>query len=418
MGVHIEPFAAVRFAAEVGELSDLVCPPFDNISAEQKAELWAKHAHNAVRLILSGPEDSEAWYAEAAQRWRQWQAEGILARDPQPAVYLYETEYTVEGRTLLRRGFVARLRLPETESDAVRPHERTFEGPRADRLRLYRAAGAILSPVFFLYRDPQAATLPLLAAPDAGGWEFQARDGFGYSHRMARLTDVETVRGLQEALRRAEVMIADGHHRFATAQTLRDQLRQERGESPDAPWNYTLVYFVPVEDPGLSILPTHRLVSFAPPPDLPYLLSQMGKLFEVVQSDELPVPRGKGELGIVLREGQYRLRLREGVSMRPHLPPETSPAYEQLDVVLAHTGFLEQCLGITPEQYGEKLRFARGASEAAARALTGKCDLALLLPPTSVDEVMAVAAAGERMPQKSTDFFPKVLTGMVFYAHA
>ncbi len=414
MGVAIEPFAAVRFADSAGELSQLVCPPFDNISKEQKAELWARHPHNAVRLILSGEHDPENWYPEAARRWRDWRAENILVNDPQPAVYVYETEYHVEGKTLLRHGFIARQRLPETDSSDVRPHERTFEGPKADRLNLYRAAQAILSPVFFIYRDPQRVSLPLLSVSH---WDLEARDGFGYHHRIARLTDPGRIATLAAALARSEVMVADGHHRFATAINLRNEMRQKHGDQPNAPWNYTLVYFVPVEDAGLTILPTHRLVSFGAPVDVPYLLAQMEKLFEVTSDDALPIPRGKGELGVMLREGQYRLRLRDNVKMLDYLPLNTSEAYEHLDVVTLHTGLLEQCLSITAQQYGEKLRFVRGASEAAARVLAGKCDMAVLLPPTSVEEVLAVAGAGERMPQKSTDFYPKVLTGMVFYAH-
>ncbi|MBE7559466.1 DUF1015 domain-containing protein [bacterium] len=415
MGVVIEPFAAVRFAPAAGDLSQLVCPPFDNISGEQKLELWARHPHNAVRLILSAEGDPDFWYPHAARRWRDWQDQGILTTDASPAIHLYETEYSVDGRTLVRRGFIARLRLPESDSDQVKPHERTFEGPKADRLNLYRATNAILSPVFFIYRDPQKATLPLLSSEH---WEMEARDGFGFRHRLARLTDPAAIAALAAALARSEVMVADGHHRFATALNLRDELRARYGHQPHAPWNYTLVYLAPVEDPGLTILPTHRLLSFGAPLDVPYLLSQMEKLFEVSSVDHLPLPRGKGELGVVLREGQYRLRLRSGVRMLDFLPINTSQAYEHLDVVLAHTGLLQECLGIGPEQYGEKLRFVRGAGEAAARVLSGKCDLAVLLPPTSVDEVLAVAAAGEKMPQKSTDFFPKVLTGMVFYSHA
>ena len=412
MSARIQPLAAVRFTPAAGRLSDLVCPPYDNISADLKRALWDKSPHNAVRLVLSAEGDPLDWHAAAARRWVDWRGAGLLAADAEPGIYLYEIEYEVDGKTLARRGFMARQRLPETDSTDVRPHERTFEGPKADRLKLFRASRAILSPVFLLYRDPREETLPLLSS---AAWDAEAQDIFGYRHRIRRVVDPAVIATLSDALARSDVMIADGHHRFATAQNLRDQMRAEHGDDPDAPWNFTLTYFVPVEDPGLSILPTHRLLKLKPDDDLPWMLSQMEKLFDVRQVESLSAPGSKGEIGVATREGNYRLTLLPGASLKDLLPLETSESYEKLDVVLLHAGLLGECLGIAPEEYAERITYVRGAEAAEAMVVSGKADVAFLLHPTSVEEVLAVAGTGERMPQKSTDFYPKALTGLLFY---
>jgi uncharacterized protein (DUF1015 family) len=416
MPVTIKPFSALRFQPQAGDLNDLICPPYDKISPEQKTQLWNKSEHNAVRITLPGDNDPVDWYPQAAQRCMQWQEQNILALDNAPAFYIYEVEYKVENAVYHRKGFLAIQSLPEEGSADVKPHENTFEGPKADRLRLMRATQMATSPIFLLYRDPQTATLPLLTPQK---WDSQAVDQFGNTHRMSALTDPKAQAQLQEALARSEVMIADGHHRFATAQNYRKEQREKLGDMPDAPWNFNLVYLVPVEDPGLSVLPTHRLLSLGGIPDASALISKIQEVFDVkTVHSGYPTPTKKGELGFILKNEKYILTLRDEVKMTSMLPQGTSSAYAGLDVVLLHTGLFSQCLGVNPDNYADKLSFAKTAKEATNKVENSSVDLAVLLHSTSVDEVMEVAAEGEKMPQKSTDFYPKVLTGMVFYPHS
>ena len=392
----VSPFRALRYdAAHVGDLAAVVAPPYDVISGAQQDALYARSPWNVVRLILPR-EPGRATAAGATLR--AWIESGVLALDPEPALYFYSQEFSLgDGSRHRRDGVLCRLGLEEFASGVVRPHERTFPGPKADQLALLRATGAYLSPIFGLYARPGEQLRDV--AGIAGAPLVQLTEEHGETHRLWRVTDPHAVAQVAAALAGETIFIADGHHRYETALAY----RAERGaEGPSS----ILAFVSNMEERGLVVLPTHRLVRVPlrlPAADLEASLRQS---FAV---EPLPPdgPRPAGALDVVLPDRRLRLHPRAAALARVAGLP---PTIRGLDVAVLHGAILEPILGVGS---GE-LEFTHEAGEAFEAVASRRATAAFLLNPPSVAAVRAVCLAGELMPEKSTYFDPKLASGLVF----
>ncbi len=434
---EIRPFRALRFDPEVvGGLGPIVAPPYDVIGAELRESLLARSPRNAVRLDLpfgEPGEDPDERYRRVARTFAAWRSDGALRKDPKVAVYVYEQTYVVPGTSLERtqRGFFARLHLePFGPDGGVLPHERTLAAAREDRYRLLRATGVNTSPVVVLYGDPGGSTAAELAAIAATTPVADLVDDDGVRHRLWVVTDEGSdgaASRLTAAAGRGPVYIADGHHRYETALRYRDERRMTRSCEPDPPFDYLLALFLDADD-ELTVLPTHRVVRGLGDEGLARLRAGLDELFEIAPTTaEALVARfeaagglagGEGRYGLVTRDLAWLLTARRG-AFEP-LVPAGGEAVRRLDVtILAAT--LEALAGIDAAAVagGERIRYTKSAAEAVALVEAGVdgADAAFLLEPTPVGSILDVSGAGDVMPQKSTYFYPKALTGLVFNPH-
>jgi uncharacterized protein (DUF1015 family) len=433
----IRPFRALRFdPSSVGDLGLVVAPPYDVIEPEERRRLVARHPVNVVRLDLPAEEVGDApddRYRRAARTLAAWRSDGTLRKDPHPSLYVYEQTYRVPGTDVERtqRGFFARLRLEPYGSDGgVLPHERTLSAPKEDRYKLLRATGVNTSPVVGLYDDAARSVPGLLAEVTARAAGVDLTDDDGVRHRLWAITadgtgrDGEIAGGFVAAAARGPVTIADGHHRYETALRYRDERRMTRSCEEDPAFDYLLMLFLEASEP-LTVLPTHRIVRGAGQA-ASGLLERVGELFDVEpisSADELVAETragalasgGKGRFGLWTRDGGARLIARRA-ALRPELPPG-GDALRHLDVTVLGAA-LERLLGLDAEAVARgAVGYTKSADEAVAAVETGDADAAFLLEPTPVASIEAVARDGDVMPQKSTYFYPKALTGLVINPH-
>ncbi len=417
----VQPLRALHYdPAVAGPLQDVVAPPYDVIDSEQRAALLARSPLNIVAVDL--PEGEPDRYAAAAALLADWQSEGALVRDGEPALWAHTQDYTgPDGRRRTRRGFFCRVLIEEYGPGRVRPHERTHPGPKEDRLRLTRATRANISPIFSLYSDPgQAAWRALAPATEAPPWG-EVTDPDGTVHRLWRVADPAAIAAVQEATREAELLIADGHHRYETMQAYAREIEDAEGESqPPGDHRYILMCLVALEDPGLTVFPTHRLVRGLDAGRRQALRAALERDFdisEVAVEQIAPAPgRGPLELGFIDSESgrPLRLRLKDQAIADAALAGHAA-AYRQLDTGVLEALVLKGALGLSDEDISHfnGLFYARDTEEALAMVASGEYDAAFLMRPTPVEQVREVAAAGENMPPKSTFFFPKLLTGLL-----
>ena len=416
----IVPFRGILYdTARAGVLDRLLAPPYDVISDQERMSLAGKSPHNAVRLVL--PEgEGDAKYGNAARDLRRWLEEGILRRDERRSLYRYHQRFAIGGQTITRGGFICRIRLQRFEEGVVLPHERTLSGPKLDRLKLKRATRAHLSQVFGLYSDPARKIDAEFAALEGGPPELEGRTDDGVVHRLWRLTDPAAQQRVAAAMAGKKVYIADGHHRYETMLAIRDELRAE-ATSPRSSVEYGSIFLTSMEDPGLIVLPTHRVVHGLRGFDLLRFLERLEVRFEV---QELPpdgadalrgrlAESGRARPSFVLASGGrvFLLALRRG---EESAVPGPTPL-RKLDVPILHALILEEILGIDrPAQEKQvNLRYVKDAAGALEQARLPEVQAVFLLNPTQVGQLREVADAGEVMPQKSTFFFPKLASGLV-----
>jgi uncharacterized protein (DUF1015 family) len=408
----VQPLRALHYdLAKVGPLADVAAPPYDVIDPEQRAALAARSPYNVVRIDL--PEGDPDPYAEAARILQGWREEGAVVRDDEPALWTLTQDYAgPDGRELTRHGVFARVRVEDYGPGRIRPHERTHPGPKEDRLRLTRATQANLSPIFSLYDDPSSATAAVLAAATPFG---ELTDDDGTVNRLGRVSDPAAIAAFQDALEPAELLIADGHHRYETARVYADEVGGE-GEH-----RYVLMCLVALQDEGLTVFPTHRLIKDTSRQTQEALGATLRELFTVEEIDQaqLRPPDGDGPLTMgyidsFFKRG-FRLTLKDQAIADRAL--EGAPdAYRRLDTAVLEALVLEGPLGLTEDDIAHLrgLGYSRTDDEALQLVLSGAYDAAFLLRSTPVQQVRDVAAAGMNMPPKSTYFFPKVPTGLLF----
>jgi uncharacterized protein (DUF1015 family) len=411
---EIKPLRALHYdLVTAGSLEDLVAPPYDVIDAEQRAALVSRSPYNVVQIDLP---TGDTPYEDAAALFAEWQDAGIVIRDEQDAVWAYEQQYTgPDGLQRTRRGFFARVRVEDYGAGRIRPHERTHPGPKEDRLRLTRATKANLSPIFSLYSDPTGAAWGALEPSTAGAPWGEVSDGDGTLHRVWRVGEPAAIEVVTEALDGVEMLIADGHHRYETARVYADEIGGEGGH------RYVLMCLVALEDPGLTIFPTHRLVRGLDEARWAALDAAIARDFEstpVSRKEIAPAPSdGPLEFGYIdvrSREPR-RIRLREQAIADAALP-NSSQAYQRLDTGVLEELLLKGALGLSDDDISHlhDFGYARDAEQALALIDSGEYDAAFVLRATPVQQVRDVAASGENMPPKSTYFFPKLLTGLLF----
>jgi uncharacterized protein (DUF1015 family) len=405
----VQPLHALHYdLSRVGGLQDVAAPPYDVIDAAQRAELVSRSPYNVVEVDL--PQDGGDPYAHAAEILKGWSADGIVVRDQEPALWALQQAYTgPDGRPRTRHGIFARVRVEDYGAGRIRPHERTHPGPKEDRLRLTRATRANLSPIFSLYDDPQGAAWGAIAPHVEGGPWGEVEEADGTVHRLWRVTDANALESVHDALQGVELLIADGHHRYETARVL----AQEPG-APDGA-DHVLMCLVALQDPGLTVFPTHRLVTRLDDAKRAALREALERDWIAEPTDDLePAPGDKVRIGYY--DGEPRmLTLRDQAIADAALPGKPEP-YRRLDTAVLEALVLTGALGMTEDDISHLhgLDYARTAQDARARVDSGEADAAFFMAPTPVERVRDVAAAGENMPPKSTYFYPKVLTGMLF----
>ena len=429
---EIRPFRALRYDAEtVGDLSAVVAPPYDVLSEADRARYLARHPANVVRLDAPAAEPGDAdedRYRRAARQLAAWRSDGTLHKDPRPAIYVHEQVHRRPGSDVevTQRGFFARLRLePLGTASGVRPHERTLAGPREDRYRLLRATGVNTSPVVGLYEEPTGRAGRHLAALASGPAAIDVTDDDGVCHRLWVVTadgpGGDAVADLLEMAGSGPITIADGHHRYETALRYRDERRMSRSCEEDPAFDYLLMLFLESTSEPLTVLPTHRVVHGLGEEGVSRLLAGLDGLFEVrsaARADLLAAdagPGGEGRFGLWTGGSGLWLQARRQ-AFEPLLPPG-SPALRGLDVVLLESA-LEHLADIDQDAVAAgRVTYTKSPAEALDAVDWGDADAAVLLEPTPVAAIAAVAAAGEVMPQKSTYFHPKALTGLLINPH-
>lgn len=413
---EIRPIRALRYTEKAGKLETCVCPPYDIVGEAEYEALCRANPYNLIRLEKPVGENR---YQNARVLLDQWLADGILAQEAQESIYLYREEFTVEGKEYAFDGLVCLVGLVPFSERVILPHEDTLSGAKQDRFELMNATECNFSSVYSLYRDEsreirkhieKAYALPEIA---------RFTDGEGVTHSLRRIDGKEEIAFLQKAFAEKQLFIADGHHRYETALRFRDYVKESdklSGMNTDA----ILMTLVDMEDDGLVVLPTHRLLK-----DLPFdreaFLEQAGTHFtvreyEAVSDAEAVLKQYRDRHAFALYTGGDGFTLLVGKESTERLAVEgRSQAYASLDVTVLHTLLLEGVLGIDREKLANQtnLRYTRSAEEAVRAVRSGESSAAFLLNPTRVEQIRAVSEAGDRMPQKSTYFYPKLKTGLV-----
>jgi len=416
---RVEPLQALHYdPAVAGPLQNLAAPPYDVIDPAQRAELASRAAHNVVSIDLPEDPDGGDMYALAAALLQTWRAEGAVVQDDEPALWAIVQDYTgPDGRQLTRNGFFARVRVEDYGPGAIRPHERTHPGPKEDRLRLTRATRANLSPIFSLYSDPELKAWRALEPATRDEPFGEVTDADGTHNRLWRIADSAAIEAVQHAIADAELLIADGHHRYETARVYADEIGGEGAH------RYVLMCLVALQDEGLSVFPTHRLVDGLKGTDKPEALAATLRacfeIEEIAVDDLIPPGEGDGTIQMGYMDSffkrAFRLTLKDHALAEEALPDMPEP-YRRLDTAVLEALVLKGPLGLSEDDISHLrgLGYARSFEEARELVQAGTFDAGFFLRGIPVTQIQEIAAAGVNMPPKSTYFFPKVPTGLLF----
>lgn len=428
---EIAPFRGIVYDSAKGEIAKLIAPPYDVIGDEERAMLAAQSPKNIVHVDLprgpAGEKEGDDRYPEAAKLFESWLAEGTLRPDEAPTLYRYHQLFALGGREYTRRGFIALVRLTPFAERVVLPHERTLSGPKIDRLKLMRATRAHFSQVFGLYEDAAGRVDETFAATDEGAVALEGRTADGVLHRLFCLTDADTIRQVVALLAPSKIYVADGHHRYETMIALRDELRAANPKAPaGSSIHFGPLFLMNASDPGLVVLPTHRLAHGLASFDLEDLARRAKDQFAVsafplgdrrALAEELRELGAKRPTFAVVGSGTsaaYLFSLRPGGEAAMERRG-VAPALAGVDVAVLHTLVLEGLCGIdrAAQESQTNLRYVKDLSQGIDAVATGEAQAAFLMNPTRVEQVIRAADAGCVMPQKSTFFYPKIASGLV-----
>lgn len=431
---RVEPFRGIVYdVARAGDIADLITPPYDVISPDEQRAYHARNPYNIIHLDygLEEPEDArrDCKYLRAARDLDDWLASGVLARETEPSLYVLQQEYRLEdGTTKKRTGFIGLVRLEEFGAGRILPHERTLSKARADRLQLLRAARANLSQVFALFGDPTGTIDGELEKAKRGAPLFEVVDYQSVANRMWRLSDAESIARIVAAMADKVLFIADGHHRYETSLAYRDEMRQTNAGPEDASYQYVMMMMVNMDVQEMTILPTHRLVRGLPAGFETDFLSRARQYFDIEEVDRGEVARNvrrmqglpaeRHMLGFLTRQGPlHLLTLRDDGIMAALVPPEYSDTWRMLDVAVLHSLVFDHILEIDSEiaLVRNDMIFEKSVDRCAALLEQDVYQAAFFLRATKIEQMRETAARGERMPQKSTFFYPKLPTGLVLY---
>ena len=446
---HIEPFRALRYDPARVALSKVATQPYDKITPEMQERYYASSPYNLVRIILGKRNASDSAadnpYSRAAVSFSGWRRQGIFFQDPQPSLYRYTQQFPAPGgrQQLERRGFIALGKVEDYAAGVVCRHEQTLAKPKADRLDLLRATRAHFGQIFMLYSDPAAEIENALAPADPPAMEMT--DEYGVLHRVWRISEPAIIDLVRSKMREKRLIIADGHHRYETALNYRDECRERRAAEPPgaggprergktdvangqelAPYELAMMTFVNMDSPALVILPTHRLVHALPGFSMDSLRQGASEFFSVEEAEaSLNAPRATAILREAAHTGTSLLAVGRDRVFLLSRPKAHAAAFgnlslrqQGLDVVQLHKCLLEKALGISAEaiRNQKNVTYIRDAAEAMAEVHTHRADVAFLMNPVRMQQVRDIAFAGEVLPQKSTDFYPKLLSGLTIYA--
>jgi len=428
---EVRPLRGIRYAKEkVGDIAQVVTPPYDVISKEAQAAYYARSPYNVIRLELgqTTADDStlNTIYTRAAATLAEWRLQQVLQEETAPCYYLYQQIFTHDGQQYTRTSLIARVRLESWDAKVVLPHEHTLAKAKDDRLQLLRACAANLSPVMSLYDDPQGRIRRLLTSY-AEHAEVHITDEAGEEHRLHPIRDEQQIASIQDFFTERQLYIADGHHRYETALAYRQQILEQRKElHPEDAANFVLMALIDVDDPGMLVLPTHRMLFGLEQNMLDMLTeAQFARYFTVqtlptTLTSETIVQRmteaGQEQPALVFATGKQTLLLTLNEQGKQKMQESGhSEAWNSLDVAVAQHLVMEDILGLSAENMtaGTHVRYTRDPQQALHAVESGETQAAVLLNATRVRQIRDVAQADNRMPQKSTYFYPKLTTGLV-----
>jgi uncharacterized protein (DUF1015 family) len=425
---EIRPFQGLQYnPAKVRQLADVISLPYDVISPEHRVDYTKRSPWNIVRLILpDGPDP----YANAATTFQDWLQNEILVRDPEPCIYSYHQAFQdQDGQERVRKGFIAAVRLENFDRGVILPHEATLFAPKEDRLNLLRACKTNFSPIFGLYADPELKIDKALDALTEAPPRAKLTDETGVVNTFWAIRDQEVCRNVCELMKEHWVLIADGHHRYESCLVYRDEMAPQNAD-PNAPFQFTLMYFTNIHHPGIAIFPYNRGIANLAKFDARAILRKAGQYFDIREFDDRQKAqfalRRAGEQGTAflgLLQGErdiFLFVLKPNVATAQLYPEGTSEVIQKLDVNILHRIFVHTILGISEEEVGRQtyLKYYKELKDELKDFESGKLQIAFLMNPTKVDQVVSVARAGEKMPQKSTFFYPKLMTGFVMNQHS
>jgi len=436
----ISPFRAWRYAPERVPLQQAVTQPYDKITSAMQERYYQASPYNLVRIILGkrlpGDGDADNVYTRAAASFQNWRQTGVLRRDPKPSIYRYSQTFRLPGSVpgsqapTERRGFIGLGRIEEYSAGVVFRHEQTLAKPKADRLDLLRANRAHFGQIFMLYSGAGKveALLDSASAPDISP-DIEVTDEYDVVHRVWKISDASVIASVQEQMRDKKLIIADGHHRYETALTYRDERRAEAetGSGLPVPYDSVMMTFVDMDRPGLVILPTHRVVFGLPSFSAAQFQAETRKFFSVEEVDAgidaarataILQPAGHAGTALLAVTAERVFLLHSPKAIGTSLFGNLSLRQQALDVVQLHKCLLEGVLKISEEaiRNQENVSYCREAAEALMQVQSGKVQVAFLMNPVRMEQVRDIAFAGEVLPQKSTDFYPKLLSGLTIYA--
>jgi len=422
----IRSFRGIRYNPDRVDLASVVCPPYDIISPQQVEDYYAKSPYNAVRLVLGKqfPKDNKDnnRYTRARDLFRQWLDEGALCQEAKPSLYYHEHTYAIGDKAYTRRGFIASVRLEDDDKKNIRPHEHTMKSPKLDRLRLMSEVRTNFSSIFGLYSDTKKVlenqVRVKLGSPVI---EFSSRDE---THRLWVIHETPLIEKIVRMMQNKEIIIADGQHRYETAKIYRDRMRAATGKS-DGNQNFDFIqmYLINVEE-GIKILPMHRIVIDSMGVGLVDLEYRLKEIFNMVPFDNRKGfiaalnKGGKGTLGLYVKgiPRFYLIQLSEEPEIDKYLPADTHTLLKRHDATILHECIIDPILGIGTNIENKWIMFTSRAEEALDMVAKEQADIAFLLNPPSIEDVMEIADAGLRMPLNSTYFHPKAPTGLVFHS--
>lgn len=433
---EIFPFAAYRYDTAKCRLEDVLTQPYDKITPAMQEAYYAKHPHNLIAVEKGRTDLQDApgntVYTRAADALNGWIEKRALVRENAPAIYAYFQDYRVPGSSerKVRKGFIALGRVVDYDAGVVYRHEQTLAGPRADRLELLRHTRAHTGQLFMIYADPARAVDAILEEVSRGPATAEMRDEYDVLHRLWAITDPGRIAEIQSIMRDKKLVIADGHHRYETALTYRNEQRAATGNSsPDAPHEKVMMTFINTHSEGLLILPTHRVVANLAHFDEAALRATLSDWFELTPFADASAERIAGfrkelvargaaarVIGLYTKGAFTFLRLKPATDLAGLLA-QVGAAQRQLDVTLLHRLILEQGLGITADAVSKEshITYEREMENAIAAVDSGKAQVSFLLNAVSVQQTMEMALGGQVLPQKSTDFYPKLLSGLTIY---
>ena len=419
----IKSFQALRFTEAAGGIEALACPPYDIISEEERAAYLRRNENNIIRLEL--PRDGDDPYRLAGEELNRMLETGILAEDEQLSLTIYAEQFTAYGQEYSFRGVIAAVRAEPFSQGVILPHEQTLSKAKTDRFNLTCATGCNFSQIYSLFMDDERRTADKLEQLSAGAPDQTFTDKDGVTHSLWRITDEAVINDLCADFAQRKLYIADGHHRYETALNYKAHVREQSGTDAadgELPSDYVMMMLVDMQNPGLVVFPTHRIVRDLPAFDAAELLGRLAGDFTLtdIAADcieaELMTLYTAGKCAFALYEtGGCHLMVLKDDSVMTRLMPDSPPALRALDVSVLHTLVLERYLGIDRENMANQinLTYTKAASEALEAVDAGRANCAFVINPTRVEEIRDVAAVGEKMPQKSTYFYPKLITGMV-----